>query len=277
MNTLLYTLQCEVDNGSVMPKSVCVDVDFGNDGILVIGNRPVFLGADLKKAGLPDSAANTFTDETPASVLAHALRITDDRVSFDAEKHPRLVAAIGGDLDALDTRVWEKRKRDEQNDFLRQHGYRWEKQSFYVSGDIGDTVSRWFLFDAAGKAIVGARPGIGGIETFGNLERLLTELGFYGDAAQAEQIAADLRHAERTAAWKIVDAANLTLGNDEVTLAAVPDEVDMFYISYQARDTYGIAPDAIWVKCWCHWDRDFTEARIPYDAQVAEALQTLRR
>lgn len=274
---LTYTLSVNVRNGRTNPDIV-VDVDFSRDGLLLLGNRPLFIRADLEAAGLPASAAATEVAVASAEVLSCALRIDDARVRFDAEKHPRLVAAMRGDLDALDKRVWEKREREKQNAFLKTKGYRWEKRDFYVGGEIGDFVTRWFLIDSVGKAIVGSKPGMWGVETFGNLERLLTELGFYGDAAAAAQVKADLRRAEQRAAVEIVNAANLTWRNEAGTQqSALPAEIEPFSIAGE-RGSYGLEPGvAIWVTWWDAYTYDLAVWRFPWHAQVAEALQTLRR
>ena len=274
---LTYTLSVNVRNGSTNPDIV-VDVDFSRDGLLLLGNRPLFIRADLESAGLPASVAATEVAAASAEVLSCALRIDDARVRFDAEKHPRLVAAMRGDLDALDRRRWTKRKRDKENAFLRERGYRWEKQHFYVGGEIGDIVSRWFLLDADGEAVVGSRPALGGIADFGNVERLLTTLGYHGEAAREALVEADRLRAVQRAAREVVDAANLTYRNDAGTFApTLPAGVEMFHID-GTRDTYGMEPgQAIWVSWWDYWKEDLFLLRFPWEAQVAEALQTLRR
>ena len=273
-----YTLKVQVNNGTTNP-SLVVDVDFNRQGLLLLANKPLFIKADLDAAGLPASVAKHAVEETSPEVLSHALRIDDARVSFDKEGHPRLVAAMDGDLDALDRRVWEKRERDKQNAFLRAKGYRWEKREFYVGGEIGDMVTRWFLINPEEKAVVGSKPGMWGVETFGNLERLLTELGFYGDAAVVAQVEADLRRAEQRAALEIVNAANLTWRNEAGSFvdSKLPTEIEMFHISND-RATYGLeAGIAIWVAWWDAYVYDLAVWRFPWNAQVAEALQTLRR
>ena len=271
-----YTLKVQVHNGTTNP-SLVVDVDFNRQGLLLLADKPLFVKADLDSAGIPASVAKAFVDEMSPEVLSHALRIDDARVSFDKASHPRLVAAMEGDLNALDRRVWEKRKRDKENAFLKTKGYRWEKRDFYVGGEIGDFVTRWFLIDSAGNAVVGSKPGMWGVETFGNLKRLLTELGFYGDAAAAAQVEADLRRAERCAAAEIVKAADLTWRNEAGTQeSALPAEIERFSLPGE-RGSYGLEPGvAIWVSWWDAYLYELAVWRFPWNAQVAEALQTLR-
>lgn len=279
--THTYTLKVNVHNGTTNPD-VVVDVDFNRNGLLRYGHYPLFIADDLGRAGIPASIAKCYVEDAPDEVLQHALTIHDARVSFDADEHPRLVAALEGDLDALDRGVWNRRKREKQNAFLREKGYRWEKRGFYVGGDIGDIVERWFLINPDGEPEVGARPDVWGVAEFGDLERTLTALGFYGPAAAAEQAAADVQRAEERAAWEVVDAADLTWRNSAATAAtAIPADVDMFNIDSQTRTNYGLEQgEAIWVRRWeddYAWNRNMEILRFPWNLLVAGSLSRLRR
>lgn len=73
----------------------------------------------------------------------------------------------------------EKRERDEQNAFLRKHGYAWKKHVEYVGGDYDETDDkegsnyRWALHGKDGQKV-------------DDVELLLAKLGFFGESGLAE-------------------------------------------------------------------------------------------
>lgn len=283
-----YHLKVQVINGTTNPEIRC-DAVFqdGENGLLLNGNFPLFIGADLQAAGIPASSVNRKAYwEIDADVLQHALRITDNRVHWDRDKHPRLAAALDGDIDALNKSQWDARERKRENAFLATKGYHWEQRSFYVGGEIADVVTRNFLIDAAGEAVIGCKPAAFGIATFGNLHRLLTELGYYGVDALNAMRAADAREAEQRRLRGIIDDANLHWSNDAGEAMPVPKHVKCTQAFRGRRTMYGVeGTKHLWVRLYNgadgdNWDLNndgmFMSFRFPYDAEVAAAIEALQ-
>ena len=143
------------------------------DGLLISPHGyPMAIADELTEAGFKPADAQLPISEVDPEILPLVLRVGDNR---------------GNVVERIETseerKAREKVERDNQNAFLREKGYRWEKQNFYVSGDVGDLVTRWFLIDPDGNAVVGAKDGGGFITEFGSVKTILTELGYYGQEA----------------------------------------------------------------------------------------------
>lgn len=103
-------------------------------------------------------------------------------VAWTKEKHETVAGAKQALSEQHAARQTEQSTRKFQNEFLKLHGYVWRKKSFYVE-HLRDTVSRWFLLNPEGVAVLGCRDAGGYVQHYGDLNSILTELGFYSDAA----------------------------------------------------------------------------------------------
>lgn len=139
------------------------------DGFLVMNStRPVWSGAMIDKTWNRDEARQIQNiKDVPAEHLDCLIRFGENK-----------------DGSILARRVDERKKK---NDLLRQHGYRWHKESMYVDGYMaavnpeladydGDFKDIWVLRDTDGNDVTEQK------------EEILIDLGYYGEQRKADRI-----------------------------------------------------------------------------------------
>ena len=248
------------------------------DGLLISPQGyPMVIADELTEAGFKPADAQLPISEVDPEILPLVLRVGDNR---------------GNVVERIETseerKAREKVERDNQNAFLREKGYRWEKQNFYVSGDVGDLVTRWFLIDPDGNAVVGAKDGGGYIAEFGSVKAILTGLGYYGQEAIEKAESKTKARQERREMRAKVDAyfdddANRTgetFEDAQSQFTARPVAIE----KHAPRRQFRIEADCIWYEThnrsdgddWSLNNSDYGIARqYKFDAEIADCLRRL--
>ena len=276
MRTELGMIKVKASDNRTREMSVKVR----EDGLLLMLDSPIFVGADLTEAGVPMPTPNLPVEEYDSDTLALALRIDHPRVTLIDDKYAvKVKAMLAGEPE--DT-------RERQNAFLKERGYRWEKQSFYCSGDVGDFVEYWALLDSAGNEVVGKTDGGGWIKEIGSVKRILTELGYYGQEAVDAAAEAKAKSVERKRMREAVDAyfandANRTgetFENAQAEFTTRPIQIE----KHHPRRQFRIEKDCIWYEShnrsdgddWSLNNCDYGIARqYKFDTEIAECLRSL--
>ena len=176
----------------------------------------------------------------------------------------------------------KKAEQKAENEFLRSKGYRWEKRSLYNSGP-GEMQDRWLLLDPDGEIVVGYKDAGFDLLPFGNVKSVLTELGYYGQAAIDEADAAERTSAARREMREAI--FNHFAQYAIETPAQANFETPAIYIdSYMPRRRFRIESDALWIERhntadgddWSINNCDYGIAsRYPFDATIADYLRQL--
>ena len=253
------------------------------DGLLIMAGSPIFVGADFTDAGLPIPTPNLPVAKYTDAEIELALTVDHPRVQWHSdsdyasmnEKCKRFLAGEPEDT------------RERQNAFLKEKGYRWEKRGVYHSNP-GDMVDAWFLLDPNGDAVVGAKDAITvELATFGSVKSILTELGYYGqaavDTAKAETEKRQERHEMRAKVDAYFDDANRTgevFEDAQSKFTVRPIQLEQNYPRRQFR----IEDDCIWHEThnrsdgddWSLNNSDYGIAtQYKFDAEIAKFLRTL--
>ena len=244
------------------------------DGLLISPQlTPMAIGTEITAAGFKASDAQMKLENLNPALLPFILKVGDNR---------------GNRVEAIETAAERKAKRDaerkKQNAFLKDRGFHWEKRSFYAS-DPGEMVQRWFLLDPAGDAVVGFKDGGGYIAEFGDVESVLTEIGYYGQAAIDKAAAAE---EEASARRQMREAIDTFFRQPALEVPETDVEIDqpVIHIEYYLprRQFQIIEGDALWIKVhntsdgddWSQNNCDFGIARrYPFDSQITEYLRKL--
>lgn len=264
------------------------DFSVREDGVLLNTygkneNSPIFVGQDFIDAGLPMPTLDLNYDDYSPEEQALALTIDSARVELSEESREAIEKWLSGEEDREKARMAKLNDRDNQNAFLRQHGYRWERKNYYASGP-GELWTGWFLFDADGNEIIGeVEIGDQPVKTGRNLKALLTELGYYGDAEKTALEAKRERDAKRSEMRQKVRAFLDSTEGEKAVSDAKPFRISDINVS---RNEFKVEPNAaIYHLVWNGSDGDnwsynndgmYISYRYPYDADVAAALEFLK-
>lgn len=267
------------------------DFSVREDGVLLNTygkneNSPVFVGQDLIDAGLPMPKPDLSFEDYSETEQALALRIDHPRVEL--LDRDALENWLSGEEDEEKARMAKLNDRNNQNDFLKSKGYRWEKRSKYFGGEA---LEHWHLIDPDGNEVVGTRDAGNYVQEFGDIENILLHLGYYGQAALdahnkrcAEQ---EKAATERSEARKIVD--DYFENSEPHTPIPELEERSLTLISITKssfdRTMYAITDDGIWKLIYNGMDGDnwsynnysmYIATRYDYDADIAKAIEFLK-
>lgn len=139
------------------------------DGFLVINsNRPVWSGTMIDKIWNRDEARQIHNiEDVPAQYQDCLIRLGENK-----------------DGSILARRVDERKKK---NVFLRQRGYRWQKESMYVDGYMAAVDPMLSDFDGDFKDVWVLRD-LDGNDVTGRQEEVLIDLGYYGEQRKEDRI-----------------------------------------------------------------------------------------
>lgn len=141
--------------------------------------------------------------------------------------------------------------RRRKNDFLRQHGYTWHKETDYSYMDDDDNfpLKQWVLRGQDGKEV-------------SDIEKLLRQTGFYGDDKAR-------READAVMIKSFFDS-----GRRQADTSHDPDNVagDYFNFNNDYDTKYVISQDALW-EISKFFDSGDVAYKHPHDQQIAEAMR----
>lgn len=261
------------------------DFSVREDGILLNTygeneNAPLFVGQDFIDAGLPIPRPDLNYEDYSAEEQALALTINHPRVELSTESQAVIDKWLSGEEEREKARMAQLNDRNNQNTFLREHGFKWERKDYYASTP-GELWTGWFLYDADGNEIIGEKEiGDQRVKTGRNLKALLTELGYYGDEAKEALEAKRERDLKRFEMRKIIrDFLDSHEGEKDVS------DAKSFSISEVDRSKFKIEDTAIFHLVWNGSDGDnwsynndgmYISYRYPYNADVVDALVFLK-
>ena len=247
-----------------------------DDGLLIsLQGHAMVIGDEIIATGFKASDIQVPIADLPEEIKPFVLRVGDNRGHLVERRET-----------PSERKAREKEERDAQNAFLRKKGYRWEKRSFYVSGEIGDMVTRWFLIDPDGEVVIGARDGGGRIEEYGHLKGILRDLGYYGQEAIDEHNAR-VAEQERVAADRSEARSKIDTHFDTEPHTPTPEvaERSLTLVSIDSsRTRYAVTDEGIWKLVYNGMDGDdwsynnysmYIASRYDYDAEVAKAIEFL--
>jgi len=148
--------------------------------------------------------------------------------------------------------------RKKQNDFLKSHGYNWQKGTDYSYMDDDDNFprKRWVLRGQDGKVEY-------------DVDRLLVRLGYYGE--------------EKAREWEDWTAISnfYENGRDEAGKSSVLDKkiitgaiAGEYYDAERYDITFVISQDALYeISKRYNWDSGYVAYKYPYNESIAEAIR----
>ena len=224
-------------------------------------------------------------ENEPISVHEEAVEIPNSSDQFAVEQFlSGNCNSIRAGVDMFYAKRDEEKKaeREAENAFLRSKGYKWQKRSIYHSGD-GEMVDRWLLFDPDDEIVVGYRDAGFDLIPFGDVKSLLTELGYYGQAAIDKADAEKKESAQRQEMRAEIDAffgSPALETPDAVTFTAPAIHIE----SYLPRRQFRIEDGALWIERhntsdgddWSLNNSDYGIAsKYPFDPEIASFLRQL--
>lgn len=266
------------------------DYSVREDGVLLntYGNEnaPIFVGQDFVDAGLPMPKIDCDWDAYSTEEQNLALTIDHPRVELTSESREIIEKWLSGEEYREKDRMARLNDRNNQNAFLKSKGYRWEKKRLYIGGEIGEVVEDWILRDLNGKAVIDFKDGGGWVKAIGDLKRILTQLGYYGQAAIDQLTAEDAARLARHEARVRVDAYFQARSHNPPETVPATVAKQSFTIAKSSRTRYAVADGEIWVRIYNGMDGDdwslnndgmFISAPYPYNAEIVADLELLRQ
>ena len=266
------------------------DYSVREDGVLLntYGNEnaPIFVGQDFIDAGLPLPQADLDWNEYSEEVQNLALTIDHPRVELTPESREMIDKWLSGEEDREKDRMARLNDRNNQNAFLTSKGYHWKKKRLYIGGEIGEVVEDWTLIAPTGEAVIDFTDGGGWVKQIGNLKRVLTELGYYGQEATDKLTAEDAARLARREARVRVDAYFQAHPHNPPEIVPEAIAKQSFTIATSSRTRYAVTENEIWVRIYNGMDGDdwslsndgmFISAPYPYDAGIVADLELLRQ